>query len=198
MPDRKYTRLKHYDYRSPGAYFVTICTQGRRMLFGELLSSEVMLSALGKLVLHMLGTIADHHGTHVRVDSFVIMPNHLHLILFLHADPVTFQQVLKDGARNEVQPGEGGVLAGSLGAIIGSFKAAVTREWRRMTGTADQIWQSGFHEHVVRHERALERIREYIRNNPRQWELDRENPRRSGEAGFYKWLDSYDRYLKSL
>lgn len=79
---------------------------------------------------------------------------------------------------------------------MGSFKSAVTREAGRLgLWSGGLLWERGYYDHIIRHEPALERVRDYIVNNPRQWELDRENPERGGENEFYKWLESYKRKL---
>jgi hypothetical protein len=78
------------------------------------------------------------------------------------------------------------------------MKAGVTRIWRKEDGNpATPVFQPGFYEHVIRHEKALERVREYIVNNPLQWELDRENPARSGESEFYRWMEAYGAKLET-
>jgi hypothetical protein len=80
----------------------------------------------------------------------------------------------------------------SLTTIVGSYKSAVSRQWRIIRGISEleAVWQVSFHEHVVRDEESSYRIREYILNNPLQWELDKENPARTGENEFYRWMES--------
>lgn len=199
VPKRKYTRLKYFDYRTPGAYFITACAAGRKSAFGHIVDSVLQPSRLGKLVSDQISSITEHHGVHVRIDASVVMPNHMHMILFLGSDPSTYRPILKSGIRlqSDIQAGSGGVLAGSMGAIIGSYKSAITREAKLAGIPSGPVFQAGFYEHVIRHEGALNRIRAYITNNPRQWELDRENPERSGEHAFYAWLEAYAKYLLS-
>lgn len=81
----------------------------------------------------------------------------------------------------------------NLGALVGGFKSGVSREGRRLELCSGRLWQPRFYEHVVRHERALDHIREYIVNNPMAWELDMENPERRAEHEFYRWLAAYAR-----
>jgi putative methionine-R-sulfoxide reductase with GAF domain/REP element-mobilizing transposase RayT len=123
------------------------------------------LSPIGKIVSEYWKQIPDHH-TDVTLDEFVVMPNHVHGIITIvgarHASP------------NSVKPGP---KPRSLGSIIGSFKSAVTKkvdEIRNSSGAS--LWQRNYYEHIIRNERELNLIRQYIISNPLQWELDRENP----------------------
>ena len=181
VPSRKYPRLKHYDYATSAAYFVTICTHERKQALGSVSNGVLSLSPLGRLAEEMIGTIPLHRGKRVSIDTHIVMPNHLHLLISLL--PLT--------PTDNEPPYEMGSNTSTIPAIVGSYKSAVTRHWRIYSGeTAMQpIWQTSFHEHVVRNEESYWRIQEYIANNPLQWELDRENPARSGEDEFYGWLD---------
>ena len=197
MEKRKYTRLKNYDYRLPGAYFITVCTRGRESTLGHEQGGLIVLSALGLLVEQCLLQTSAHFGSHITIHSYVVMPNHIHFIVFIHADPVTFKPILKEPTASKSGPG--GVAPGSLGAIVGSFKAAVTRLWREhLNDVAELVWQVGFYEHVIRHEEALLRIHQYILDNPRQWQLDRENPECSKASDFYRWLEQYHKWAAGV
>jgi REP element-mobilizing transposase RayT len=192
-PARVHPRLKYYDYRAPGAYFVTICTQGRRAILGRIILGQFVPSALGALCVQKILEIPFHATVPVKIDIFQVMPNHIHLIVMILPDPQThrgLEQIKVQPATGAVR--QGGVEGSSLGAIVGSFKAAVTRAWKQIDpALAGSVWQAGFFEHIIRHEKALERIREYIVNNPQQWGLDRENALRTGDNPFYRWLDAY-------
>jgi putative transposase len=137
-------------------YFVTICTTDRCCWFGEVANSHVVLSKMGELVQDAWRrVVAEHPG--VELDEFVIMPNHLHGLVGLST------------------------AAGSLSAIIGAFKSKsvqIARSSGLLQGRT--LWQRGFHDHVVRDEAGLDRVREYIQNNPLRWHLDRENPAKIG------------------
>jgi len=178
LPSRKNNRLGNFDYSTPGAYFVTVCAAGRRHLFGDVKFSEVRLNTLGRLVGDLWESIPAHRGPRVALDQYVVMPNHFHgIVLILPRS--RFPEA------PEVPP---------LGVIVGSFKSALTREWNRLVpGRSGPVCQSGFFEHVIRHEMALQRVRDYITNNPRQWTLDRENPKRTGDNEFYNWLNAYSK-----
>jgi putative transposase len=151
-PDRKKLRLAEFDYSAPGYYFVTLCISCRRCVLGDVREDRVVLSALGQLVSDGWCRIPQRSAGIV-LDAFVIMPNHLHALLELTGS------------------------ATSLSAAIGAFKSLSTNEARAAGMLVDaKLWQRGFHDHVVRDEAGLDRLREYIGNNPLKWHLDRENP----------------------
>jgi putative transposase len=171
QPSRRLIRPPGYDYASAGAYFVTVCTAGRRCLFGEVRDQEVRLAALGRVVVGEWLASAELR-TGVELDRFVVMPNHLHAIVWLGGGT----NAMPAGDR-PVAPTERGLARGSLGALIANFKAAVTRVGRSLTGTADlAVWQRNYYEWIVRNEAELLGFREYITDNPARWSEDAENP----------------------
>jgi REP-associated tyrosine transposase len=158
---RRSIRLPRYDYRTPGAYFVTIVSAARECLFDH----PALHSVLERCWLAI-----PRHFAHVTLDAFVVMPNHLHGIVLITADPP--QPRSADRAAS--------LVAGSLGAIVGNFKSVTTRRINTMRKTpAAGVWQRNYHERVLRGERELERVRAYIAANPLRWALDRENPQRT-------------------
>jgi len=127
----------------------------------------------GEMVLSEYGRIVDeewHHTAQLRpyvtLDAFVVMPNHIHGILWI------------EGCRGEPRPYPPcGVAPGSLGTIVGAFKSVVTRRINQMRGTLGApVWQRNYWEHIIRSEQALQAIRQYILNNPARWHLDRYHP----------------------
>lgn len=167
---RRSVRLKGYDYTQAGAYFVTIVTQGRECLFGEVVDGEMVLSKWGKTVQELWDAIPVHFPN-AQLDTFVVMPNHVHGIIVVagarHASPLP-----------RTTPPPRGPESQSLGAIVGSFKSVVTKSINSLRGTPGiSVWQRDYHEHIIRDESTLHRIREYIVNNPLQWAVDCENPR---------------------
>jgi REP element-mobilizing transposase RayT len=159
-------------------YMVTTCTAGRRSTLGTIRLGEMRLSRLGAIVAAHWLDLPAHHGPLVQVDAFVVMPNHLHGI-------ITILPANRCPDAPAVVP---------LGNLVGGFKSSVTREWNQLCGTpGGAVWQPRFYEHIIRHEKALARIRDYIRNNPQQWTIDRENPKAAGENEFYRWLEAYCR-----
>jgi len=159
--NRRSVRLRGWDYASAGLYSVTICVHARACAFGEVEGGSVSLSEAGEVAEGCLLAIPDHHRRAV-LDAHVVMPNHVHAIVGLCGEPAV--------RRDPFRPGEG-----SLAVVIGSYKAAVSRTLRR--GALPEFrWQRGYHEHVIRSERALAALRRYIVDNPMRWSLDAEHP----------------------
>jgi REP element-mobilizing transposase RayT len=172
------TRLRGWDYRNPGYYFVTICTKNREPYFGQIVQGKEMhLSSMGEIAAQCWREIPKHHAN-VDLDEFMIMPNHTHGIIII-CNPVVAAETLHatsllpppgESKMSEISP-----KAGSLGAIIRSYKSAVTRLCG-LQGFSEFAWQTRYHDHIIRNENSLFRIRQYIGNNPAKWELDKENP----------------------
>ncbi len=143
-------RLDGWDYSRPTAYFATFCAHGRRCVLGRVIEgpdgAEVELSALGRLCADEAAALPSRLPN-VSLDGFAIMPNHVHALIIL----------------------DGGV---TLGRAIGVWKAKTTARARE-AGFSGPLWQKSFHDHVVRDEEDLERLRRYIRDNPRKWAQDR-------------------------
>ena len=175
---RKRIRLPYFDYRRTGLYFVTICTHRKRSTLGVAHEGSVDLSPLGRLTEACWEAVPEH-SHHVELDLYVVMPNHIHALVAIDAE--------SDPSESKLKPGE--LRAGSLGAIIGSFKAAVTRAARAEgIASGDPVWQRGFWEHIVRGPKALTRIQKYIVENPGRWPYDSENRDRRGDDPFDDWI----------
>lgn len=181
---RRSIRLKGYDYTQAGAYFVTICAYRRECLFGQV-ANGVVLSQYG-CIAEQCWQILPRDFPRVELDVFVSMPNHLHGIIVLTGCHTTGRG--EAFARRHPQPpstpanasplrSAHGTQAGSLAAIVQNFKSVSTRKINRTRATPGMpVWQGNYHEHIIRDEDELSRIREYIVNNPLQWADDRENP----------------------
>ncbi len=169
---RRSIRLKDYDYRNVGAYFITICAYKRECLFGEVVDLEMRLNEYGEIIQdEWLKT--ETVRPNIELDEFVMMPNHLHGILVLNDNTGVSHE--KPGATHRVAPT--GPQTGSVGAIVGQYKSIVTKRINKQRGTPGHpIWQRNYHEHIIRDEDELNRIRFYIANNPAQWDSDLENP----------------------
>ena len=163
---RRSIRLKHYDYSQAGAYFVTICTHARACVFGDVVDGAMVLNDAGKMAAQCWRAIPEHFP-HVALDVFVVMPNHVHGILFIHDAPENV------GANNYSPMPRG--TSKTVGAVVRGFKTGVTK-WARCHTAVRDVWQRNYYEHVIRDEASLLQIREYINNNPLQWALDCENP----------------------
>jgi REP element-mobilizing transposase RayT len=167
-------RLQDWDYAAPGAYFVTMCTQRKRPFFGEIIDDAVRLSPIGQIA-EQEWRRTETLRPNLSLDEFIIMPNHLHGIIVLSEGVETFcktslqrpESHAHDKTMSAISP-----RAGSLGVIIRSYKGAVTR-WARANGYPHFAWQRGYHDHIVRDQRDLDRIRRYIRQNPLKWALDK-------------------------
>ena len=168
---RKSLRLSDYNYSQPGAYFVTICTFESRNLLGEVHNREMFLNDAGRIVKRTWLEIPEHFLI-ADLDSFIVMPNHIHGIL-----------VLIDVGRGTAcrAPTErfGKPIPDSLPTIIRSFKAAATRRINILNNTPGAtLWQRNYYEHIIRSEESLNRIRKYIDDNPLRWGEDPENSNR--------------------
>ena len=179
---RRSIRLRGYDYTQPGAYFVTICTHNRELLFGRVVDGEMVLNAYGEIVWEeWFKTAQVRPYVELFADEFVVMPNHIHGVVWIVGDMVGAQRRC---APTKPKPGgvtPNNVAPGSLGAIIRAFKSAVTRRINQMRGTPGaRVWQRNYYEHIIRNDRALNAIRRYIAENPLRWHLDRYNPDATG------------------
>ncbi len=167
---RKSIRLKHFDYSQPGAYFITICTHNKECLFGRIENGEMILNPAGEIVEQCWMEIPSHFPS-VQLDEFVIMPNHIHgILLITNENYIVGVQNLEPLQQNRYQ----NIIPRSIGSIIRGFKIGVTK-WCRQNLGIYKIWQRNYYEHIIRSEDELNRIREYIINNPLQWQYDREN-----------------------
>lgn len=166
------TRLKGWDYAGAGWYFVTICTRNMEKFFGEIVKDEMQLSAVGEIVANEWVKTPSIRPQ-VSLDEWIVMPNHLHGILVIASSPIAETSKVET-SRRDVSTGstKPQLKAGSLGAMIGQIKSVSTKQiWQ--AGYGDFAWQSRFYDHIIRDEKSLEKIREYIRNNPLNWEHDR-------------------------
>ncbi|MFH0833972.1 MAG: transposase [Patescibacteria group bacterium] len=190
-------RLQNWDYAADGFYFVTICTQNRENLFGEIRNGKMVLNELGKIVAKFWREIPVHFAN-TKLDAFVVMPNHFHGILVidnfsysqnaetyqisgknvetLHAtflQKTTVHPKTTENYFSKISP-----KPKSVPTIIRSFKSATTKQIHCIHPALDRIWQTRFHDRVIRDEDELNRIREYIWQNPENWEKDEENLRK--------------------
>lgn len=171
LPTRHSIRLKGYDYSSNGVYYVTICTQGQEMLFGNILNKEMVLNKMGEIVELIWESLPQHHP--IDLGTFQIMPNHVHMIIMIvgatRGSPDKYGLQLE--GRSRPAPTE-------LGTIVGLFKSEITKRIRIIADNPKFIvWQRNYYEHIIiRSEQDLEKISWYIVNNPKIWERDRNNP----------------------
>lgn len=180
--NRKQIRLNDFDYSQNGSYFVTICTQGRQCLFGDVIATDVVgavrerpdnLSNPIKLIHNDIGKIVDQcwnwlseQYPYVELGPHVVMPNHFHGIVGIDNDNMGL-------GRSRTTPTK------TLGRLVGAFKMVSTKHINIFCATPGKIiWQRGYYEHIIRNEDEYGRICEYIHFNPENWQEDEENPDR--------------------
>ncbi|MCK4981077.1 MAG: hypothetical protein KAS62_11825 [Candidatus Delongbacteria bacterium] len=170
MYNRRSTRLKEYDYSLPGYYFITICTQDNDKLFGKIIDGKMILNDAGKICKQCWDGIINHYPNAI-LDECIIMPDHVHGIIqtvgVQHLEP---QKRYVSGKKHHPQNKYQKIIPGSIGVIIRGFKIGVTK-WFKNNTDIPKIWQRNFYERVIRNDIELENVREYIRNNPLNWEI---------------------------
>lgn len=156
LPKRRRNRLKNYDYSRNGVYFVTICTEGRRKTLCEIIGDgSPVPKEPGRIAEEMIRKIPEKYPF-VSVDTYIVMPNHIHLLLAIN------------GTGGTVDPSP--PLSPTMGTVVGWYKYQVTKLVNEAAGTpATRFFQRSFHDHVVRGERDNLKIWEYIENNPGRW-----------------------------
>ena len=181
MKERKSSpRLQGYNYALAGYYFLTICTAGREPRFGSVQSEQMVLNAAGKVIGQSWLDLPNHYS-HLALDEFIVMPNHLHAIIILQEgggrdrfinlslQNPSIQKSGEDGAQSSIQK--------DLSEIIRGFKTWSARKINELEGTTGtSVWQRSYYDHIIRDEKSLDSIRVYIRENPLKWALDAENP----------------------
>ena len=164
FPVRKNLRLQEYDYNTPGAYFITFCTHNRRNILSSIVgaiqeSPVSRLSICGMIVDSLIRSVPDRF--HVTIDSYVIMPNHVHLMVMLSeadAQRAILESPLQDRS--------------IISKVVGYIKMNASKAIRQQYGDVT-VWQRGYHDHVVRNRADYEMIAKYIHENPIRWELDK-------------------------
>jgi len=156
LPRRKKTRLEDFDYSTPGAYFITICTQNRRNILSNIVGDGFPVSKMsGKIAERFIKMISVKYPK-ARVDKYVIMPNHIHMILEMEKDL-----------------GETGNPSPTMGTIIGWYKYQVSTHINLAKGTAGQrVFQRSYYDHVIRNQQDYNEIWQYIDSNPAKWQED--------------------------
>ncbi len=181
---RRSIRLTHYDYSLPGAYFVTICAFGKLCIFGQVVGDQMRENDCGGIVREQwLDTVRIR--PQIELDAFTVMPNHLHGILWISGpkgEHILWNSgyVIPDGA---AQPPSGSAnpipsaRARSLASWASGYKSAVTSRIQKVwKDPSAVVWQEDYFERIIRDEKELLNIRNYILSNPLRWNLDRENP----------------------
>jgi REP element-mobilizing transposase RayT len=172
---RRSIRLLGYDYRWPGSYFVTICSDWRRCVFGEIRDDQMLLNQEGQIVRDGWAAIPNRFPD-ASVDASTVMPNHTHAIITISS------QAVGAGSPRPIESlpattTEGEPERPSLGKIVAFYKWTTTKQINQVRGTPGQrVWQRNYFEYVIRNEKAYETIGEYIHQNPAKWREDSLNP----------------------
>ena len=170
LKNRKLNRLNNYNYSENGYYFITICSKNKKINFGEYIDAvgTALAAVRNNIKLFKLGQIIDiqwnnipNQYDNVQLDQYIIMPNHIHGIMIINkrtgASPVP-----------------------TISNIVGSFKSKTSVKYLRYINNKNlnvcgQIWQRSFHDHIIRNDKSLNAIKNYIETNPKNWENDIEN-----------------------
>ncbi len=154
LPKRRPNRLSEFDYSTPGAYFITLCTKDHRCIFWDTVGASIArpqspgLSAWGKIAERAIGEIPAHYPA-ISVDHYAVMPNHIHLLLQIQTDA--------DG-----RP----MVAPTISTVMQQLKGVITKR------IGQPVWQKLFHDHVIRNQQDYDSIWQYIDNNPLRWNED--------------------------
>lgn len=162
--NRRSIRLQGYNYAQGGLYFITLCTQNRAHLFGQIINSEMILNAAGKIAAKCWQDIPAHFPM-ATLHEYEVMPDHIHGIIEIVGvndySPLQFQTPFRSPSK-------------TIGSIIRGFKIGVTK-WFRYENQGDlnmRVWQRNYYEHIIRNDAEYIRIANYILNNPAKWSRD--------------------------
>lgn len=183
---RRSLRLKDFDYSQSAAYFLTNCTHDRGSLFGEIIDGQMLMNACGEIVVDCWNNLSFHDPA-IQLDAFVVMPNHVHGIIIILDNRVV-------GAIHESplpkNISERRVML--IPKIVGRFKMNSAKRINQLRKTSGMpVWQRNYFEHIIRNEKALGRIRNYIETNPLRWQFDKENPNTILADKFDPWIASF-------
>ena len=171
---RRSIRLKGYDYSQPGCYFITICAQNRRCIFGEIIDGQMVLNEFGEIVNDEWLKIPDRFPG-IELDVFQIMPDHFHGIINIVGATLAVVPSRAGASRAGASPAPTSTVP-TVGSIIGAFKSNVSNEILKIFKSRNEhmgkLWQRNYYERIVRNEDNLNRIRQYIIDNPLKWNND--------------------------
>ena len=164
FPERKPLRIDYYDYNTPGGYFITFCTHNRKNTLCRIVgaiheSPKPELTDCGKITSEIIQSIPEHLC--VTVDRYVIMPNHVHLILL----------ITEEGASRAIRESplqQRTIISKTVGYIKMNASKGIRQRYGNIT-----VWQRGYYDHVIRNREDYEMIAKYIYENPMRWQSDR-------------------------
>lgn len=161
---RKSVRIKGYDYSKEGMYFITICTQNRECILGTIKNEKSILNDYGKIINEEI-LKTNEIRQNAEINNYIIMPNHVHMIIEINEklgfeDKDSNQGVCNTPLQSPSQ---------TIGAIVRSIKGKISSK------IGYRIWQKNYYEHIIRNEKELYKIQEYIQYNPLNWDKDKFN-----------------------
>jgi len=176
LPNRKTIRLQNFDYSSEGAYFITIVCQNRCRFFGEIKNEQMILNEYGKIAEEEWKNSVKIR-TNISLGEFIVMPDHMHMILHIEKQSIPISENKLWTYSNPKSPSH------TIGAIIRGFKGATTKKINLLLNSENgriairsngefikhKIWQRNYYEHIIRDEIAYQRIANYIKENPKNW-----------------------------
>ena len=157
LPNRKLPRLSGYDYTTPGAYFVTICTFEKKCIFGKITPGNMIgqarlhYSPVGQIAVKCLLDLEAHYSN-IKIDHWVIMPNHIHMLIRIEERINPFPTAVYD-----------------IPNVVGKYKAAVTRAVGNAFMHSERLWQASFYDHIIRNDQDYQTVWQYIDGNPSKW-----------------------------
>jgi putative transposase len=175
-------RIEGYDYGTDGAYFITICSHQKTPIFSEIREGIVHLLPLGKIIREEWESTPAVRG-YVTVLDIMIMPDHIHGIIFIHKDSGTPERLPQKGIDLYFPEGyknRYGGQSGNLASIIRGFKSVVTKR-AKAAGLDLPVWQKNYYEHIIRNHEELERVIVYIENNPITWQQKNQEKQPNGD-----------------
>lgn len=163
LPNRKNPRLKCYDYSKPGAYFVTICTHNKKKSLSNIVgaiheSPSLQLTVKGEIVDDIIKSFPESFG--VRIDRYIIMPNHIHLIMII-SDSDVLRAIRESPLHHR----------SALSKAVGYIKMNASKKIHKQFGITT-VWQRSFYDHIIRDKDDYEKIAKYMYNNPKRWQFD--------------------------
>src|SRR5688572_6925954 len=148
LPDRKLNRLRDYDYRSEGLYFITSCVENKTPCFGQIINQEMQLNDFGKIADQQFNWLQSRFQ-YVFIHAHVVMPNHIHAIIEINPE-------LSDATKSNQK-------IKSISELIGAYKTTTAKQIRQ-AGLSEFTWQRSFHDHIIRNEKGYDNILNYILN----------------------------------
>ena len=178
LPQRKSPRARWHDYTGAD-YFVTFCTKNRELCFGDVVDGQMVLSKIGEWTKTQIEQTAIIRQNEVEIPMFVVMPNHVHLIVVFNGVPpcrdASNASVSELIRTDNIADARGASLrfgpqSGNLPSVVRGIKSAVTK-YANEHGIPF-AWQPRFHDHIIRNQMEMNRIADYIETNPLRWEID--------------------------